>query len=938
MQHLQSSSSSDNTSSSSSSSNNHHLNILNSRTAHKNNSSSSNGSSGGGSVGINTAMLKKRRNSGLIFGKKIGAHSRHGSFIVDNSSGSSNVNNNSSGNRSSSNAADGALLKLAQQQSAKMQEQKMRLAMRDQWIQQQLQKREMEYIEMRHLRLVCGTWNVNSKLPDPAEHPMDQWLHLSFQQQRQQQQHGGRHSDYPDIIFIGLQEIDMSAQAMLKNETASRDAWIRTLEQCLRDHCPADQEQYHLVHSRQLVGMFVVMYARQSLVRYIHDVRCYSIAAGAMGTFGNKGAIALSFSLFGRNSFVFVCSHFSAHQAEVQKRNHNYFEILSKLDYAVASATENNTVAGSGSGGGGGGMLLGSANGPLSLEEVLESRDAQMSDTVQTARHVDAEMSRIDMIQQQFTSATNRTYDIEKNTDVFVWLGDLNYRLDHDIDLVKQMVEKKQFSRLMRYDQLTQEMERSHVFVGWEEAATIDFEPTYKYDPGTLNFDTSEKKRVPSYCDRIMYRGRKAVHIKTLSYDKYDLLISDHLPVSALFEIRGLEKPIDYKFKNLNNQLRMEYDSMHPELVDSKTFSAMERTPVLSLSTEMIQFDDIEYGLVVERELTIRNCSRTQAVDFRFLPGVGHDHYPSWLTITPSNGTILALESTTVTLSVRVQSRVSAKQLNTAPTENFAELNETVLCHVENGSGRNYFVRIKGRFLKSCFGSTLEGMVNLGVNNACRSLQAADTSMQIPVPKEIWRLVDHLYRYGMREEGLFLHVPESADADTTEIRRALDNGTPLSDTISCHSVAHCLVRLLESLQDSVIPRRLFRMCLKVSGSDSACHEFIETTIPPEHYNVFHYIMSFLRELLINSDANRLTPHILSRFWANVLIRGPFNDVRSGDSNGGIASIAITAEERREIVQRSRFIRAFLKSTPANETVSFKDIVQVLPGTPRHTIR
>lgn len=60
--------------------------------------------------------------------------------------------------------------------------------------------------------------------------------------------------------------------------------------------------------------------------------------------------------------------------------------------------------------------------------------------------------------------------------------------------------------RLLQYDQLTQEINEGVVFQGFKEP-TLQFRPTYKYDYGTDNYDTSEKARTPSWTDRIIYKG-----------------------------------------------------------------------------------------------------------------------------------------------------------------------------------------------------------------------------------------------------------------------------------------------------------------------------------------------------------------------------------------------------------------------------------------------
>jgi phosphatidylinositol-bisphosphatase len=64
-------------------------------------------------------------------------------------------------------------------------------------------------------------------------------------------------------------------------------------------------------------------------------------------------------------------------------------------------------------------------------------------------------------------------------------------------------------SSLLPHDELMQQMKAGKAFhEGWKEGP-IRFLPSYKYDVGTVAvFDSSEKKRGPSWCDRILYRTR----------------------------------------------------------------------------------------------------------------------------------------------------------------------------------------------------------------------------------------------------------------------------------------------------------------------------------------------------------------------------------------------------------------------------------------------
>lgn len=76
----------------------------------------------------------------------------------------------------------------------------------------------------------------------------------------------------------------------------------------------------------------------------------------------------------------------------------------------------------------------------------------------------------------------------------------------------------------------------------WKEGDVSDFAPTYKLDPGTNTYDTSEKQRVPSWTDRVLwFEGGRGQQRAVL--EQYNAVLegggiaSDHLPVCAVLRI-----------------------------------------------------------------------------------------------------------------------------------------------------------------------------------------------------------------------------------------------------------------------------------------------------------------------------------------------------------------------------------------------------------------
>ncbi|CEP60389.1 phosphoinositide 5-phosphatase INP51 LALA0_S01e09648g [Lachancea lanzarotensis] len=171
-----------------------------------------------------------------------------------------------------------------------------------------------------------------------------------------------------------------------------------------------------------------------------------------------------------------------------------------------------------------------------------------------------------------------------KDHDAIIWMGDFNYRISLPNDEVRKCVQAADFGRLFEKDQLNQQMIAGEAFPYYNEME-ITFPPTYKFDPGTKTYDTSEKLRIPAWTDRILSRGES---LKQLAYGSAEnIIFSDHRPVYATFT--SLVTVVD---ENLKAKLTAEiYGRLTEQLSD---LTEEERFAVLNSSDLIMEKSESE--------------------------------------------------------------------------------------------------------------------------------------------------------------------------------------------------------------------------------------------------------------------------------------------------------------------------------------------------------
>ena len=742
------------------------------------------------------------------------------------------------------------------------------------WLEDEVNKKYLHFSKKHKINIFLGTWNVNAKAP---KDDIDSWLLH-------------KNNFDPHMYVLGFQEIvDLNA-ANLWIENDANEGWEEKIQKCIGN-------QYELIASKHLVGILLVIFAKTSLKPHISDCIKSSFGCGLFGTAGNKGACAVHLKIFD-TKVAFLSAHLAAHKNNVQGRNQDHLKIIENLEFNRNGDDDNDDHNDS---------QQHNNDGDHENQPNSGGNDNNHDNSGSNNSGNNNNNGNNGNNEYQFSALYGgERLSIREHHDMIFWIGDLNYRLNFDnLEHVYKKVDDGDWKYLLSKDQLIEERQSGRSFKEFVEA-DISFQPTYKFQPGTNLYEKrpDKKRRFPAWCDRILWKKGKlrTSHINDVKCLKYECsmnqVMSDHKPVYAFIEFMVNEYDLTKK-----KQVRT-------EIMLTKDRKVNNMLPQITIPRPDVSFPSIKYGQEYRKEFVIENSGKVPA-RFQF----DKQQMPSWLNIDPNEGVVLHQVSRIVNFKITV----SADNVAEIMSKN-NKMEATVLLVIEHDVTDDMkptrFVTVNAEYVPSCFGNKIENLVKYkqpirfiefsesdGNDNGSRGDNQSKDSGQsggglsehkqqgrqdqdgtggddddganggtqvLSLPKELWRLVDHLYKYGMDTEDIFLK--QGPTKEISDIRECLDTGKEFG-RYELHSVGEALVRFLESTQKPIFPASLCDSFKANSNMNVTqwCRQAL-INLPLSHYNAFIYVVSFLREVLKHSQRNKLTPEKLGmRFILFVLL-------------------------------------------------------------------
>lgn len=286
----------------------------------------------------------------------------------------------------------------------------------------------------------------------------------------------------PDVILIGFQEtLKLNAMNILKGHDKSRCETLKSFAIEALDDIDHNFS-YTAFAQSAMVGLLVIAFCKIDIVDRITDVQTTKVKTGLGGNAGNKGAVIARFNIDDTSVIVANC-HLESGQNKEKERVQQWKDVITNafIDNSTQYKFMDHDVK----------IVFGDLNFRISLgyESVLE-----------TIEDINSQAS----------------------------YGDTEYDM----------------CVLLNNDQLNQ-LKLDYKWLYCFKEMPISFMPTYKYDKKSNEYDTSKKRRIPSWCDRILWyhndtkSGTKDHELlQPILYERRETTFSDHRPVVAYFEMQ----------------------------------------------------------------------------------------------------------------------------------------------------------------------------------------------------------------------------------------------------------------------------------------------------------------------------------------------------------------------------------------------------------------
>lgn len=661
------------------------------------------------------------------------------------------------------------------------------------------------------------------------------------------------------LYVLGLQEIvDItSAAETLRSYSDPQPTgkWKRVVEDSL-------PKRYQLVAEQQLFGLYLVIYASPSIAPIISSVSTSKVGTGLMGYMGNKGGIAARIILGETTRLVFVNCHLTAgtEKGSLERRNWDSAQIQSRAKFEPIYN--------------GGGVMeefsesIGDEDFAFWFGDLNYRLESMPGDDVRRLLMVHTQKMYKDAvghlsIGQTDSELSHRASSLSMRGREELGLGDdrssspffanenddsaPSFLISSDSGLIDPANDpaslQTTLASLLPHDQLLLQMRTGKAFhEGWQEGP-IEFLPTYKYDVGSVGvFDSSEKRRGPSWCDRILFRTRKhrleylqkvkeadevkrrdeelktrglddlAIQDESVlfeydpdtdgAHDGYDpdedqskgsevvaahasfdvnlrldhysshqrVLSSDHKPLDAVFTLTYDAVDTDLKMK-VHHEVARDLDKAENEgrptvtvVIDHSQDNKVNADSKTDFQRfEGVNFGDVRYDCAKVRNITIANTGRVPAtvgfVDRTVDQGQSGRVAPSWLRISfdrPSDNrnanpnalreyTLEPGDAANVELILHVTDVSQVRKLN----DRNESLEEVLVLRIRDG--RDYFLPLRGVWLQSAMGRSLDELVRIpegGVRrlqNPPSDVHSTETEgVKWSAPRELFRLTESI--------------------------------------------------------------------------------------------------------------------------------------------------------------------------------------------------